>query len=309
MEKFVFNDETVENSYGFKIKTSGIELERFLANPVMLDDHVNSTNYVIGKWNDTKVESRKLVGVPEFDTEDENAKRIEGKVTRGYIRGCSMGISYDREYMTQLPDGSWVLEKCTLFEVSICAIPSNARSLRLYDAKTQKLLTESEVKLSLQELQGSNPKTTMEKIKLSTAALTALSLDQQPETEQELNAAIATLSQKLTDEKNAHKQTKTELSEIAKTQAKELVKQAKLAGKITEAEVPEWEKMAESNLSLATAALAKIPAKQNLSVSGVPPIEGVGELPKTPDDFEKLSAQQKADFKANHPDEYKALWN
>ncbi|MFY7828361.1 MAG: hypothetical protein ACOVQ4_14635, partial [Flectobacillus sp.] len=66
---------------------------------------------------------------------------------------------------------------------------------------------------------------------------------------------------------------------------------------------------AESNLSLATAALAKIPAKKNLNADGVPPHEeGQGKLPSNPDEFEKLSAQEKADFKANHPDEYKALW-
>lgn len=49
MPRFILNDENVTNSYGFKIKTEGIRLGRFEANPVMLDGHSNMNLSVIGK--------------------------------------------------------------------------------------------------------------------------------------------------------------------------------------------------------------------------------------------------------------------
>ncbi|MFC0182753.1 HK97 family phage prohead protease [Pseudarcicella hirudinis] len=266
-KKFVFNDETVTNSYNFKIKTSGIILNRFSANPVMLADHWNSLDSVIGKWDNISVEGVILSGEPLFDSEDAYAKTIEGKVERGFVIGCSMGISFSRDDMEQQPDGSWLLLRCELFEVSICAVPSNANSLRLYDASTKKLLTGDEVKLQLSFLdenkQNENTEIKMEKITLSVASLMTLGLNEQPKTAAELDTHIATLLQKFTTEQAEHQQTKQKLSSIAETQSKALINEAKLAGKITESEVAEWEKMAKDNYSLAFAALSKIPAKHN----------------------------------------------
>ena len=76
---FVFNDESVANSYGFIIPTSGISLKRFKQNPIMLDSHWNSTKSVLGKWEDVKVENGQLTGVPVFDSEDEDVTKIQGK--------------------------------------------------------------------------------------------------------------------------------------------------------------------------------------------------------------------------------------
>jgi HK97 family phage prohead protease len=310
-KRFIFNDERVTNSYNFKIKTSGINLERFLKNPVMLADHWNDTSNVIGLWENTSVDGFTLGGDSLFDSEDEYAKNIEGKVDRGFIKGCSMGIFYNREDMEQQPDGSWVLLKCTLAEVSICAIPSNANSLRLYDASTQKLLTDDEIKANLSFMTNQpNPTPTMEKIELSVATLVALGLNTQPKNAQEIETHVEKLAGKLKDEQDAHAETKKQLSAIAEGPAKELVKQAKLSGKITESEVAEWEKMAKENYALASSALAKIPAKIDLSKGAKVPV-GDGtedDLPKNQDEFEKLSLDAQLAFKKEHPEAYKALW-
>ena len=82
MPRFILNDENVTNSYGFKIKTEGINLKRFKANPVMLDEHNPSNLSVIGKWTEIKAENGKLSAETEFDLDDENAKVIAGKVER-----------------------------------------------------------------------------------------------------------------------------------------------------------------------------------------------------------------------------------
>ena len=98
MPRFILNDENVMNSYGFKIKTAGIDLKRFEANPVMLDGHNPSNLSVIGKWTEIKAENGKLSADTDFDMEDENAKTIAGKVERGVIKGASMGISFSKKF-------------------------------------------------------------------------------------------------------------------------------------------------------------------------------------------------------------------
>jgi phage head maturation protease len=130
---FAFNDETIENTYGFSIVTSGIDLTRFLKNPVMLSDHYNSNWNVIGKWFDVKKEASVLSGLPDFDTEDTDTAVIAGKVERGYINACSMGIIFDRENLTVVA-GKVILTKCELVEVSIVPVPSNANAVRLMHA-------------------------------------------------------------------------------------------------------------------------------------------------------------------------------
>src|SRR5690606_7903325 len=112
----------------------------------------------------------------EFDTEDEQAKKLEGKVSRGFIKSCSMGVTFDREYMKANPDGTYILKQCELFEVSLVAVPSNANALKLYAPATGQLLGEKEIRLSLQNLESEIKNEKMEKFQLSALALTALCL-------------------------------------------------------------------------------------------------------------------------------------
>jgi HK97 family phage prohead protease len=155
MAKFTLNDETTINTYGFRILNAGINLERFLKNPVMLDEHKQSTENVIGKWINVFVEGVKLTAESDFDVKDEETKVIAGKVERGYIKGCSMGIIFDTKDMRIGNDGIYDLVKCELLEVSICAIPSNANSLSLYSQDGIKI-SEKELHLKLSHLKKSD---------------------------------------------------------------------------------------------------------------------------------------------------------
>ncbi len=128
---FVFNDQNQTNSYGFRIRTAGISLKRFNKNPMMLNQHWNSTESVLGKWENIAVKNDLLLGEPLFDMEDEDAAKISGKVDRGFINSCSMGITFNREDL-KIIGTELVMEKCELYECSIVAVPSNANSIRLY---------------------------------------------------------------------------------------------------------------------------------------------------------------------------------
>ena len=119
---FVFNDQNQANSYGFRILTAGISLKRFNKNPIMLNQHWNSTSNVLGKWESLKVEKDLLLGEPVFDVADEEALKVSGKVDRGFINSCSMGITFKREDL-KIIGTELIMEKCELYECSIVAVP------------------------------------------------------------------------------------------------------------------------------------------------------------------------------------------
>ncbi|EKB60953.1 HK97 family phage prohead protease [Bergeyella zoohelcum] len=127
MEKqtFLVSDES-ENSHGFKVLTEGIDTTQFEKNPIMLYMHERPT--IIGAWENLKKEDGKLYADAIFDTESEKGKEIARQVEQGFLRGASIGITYQKE---DLKNG--VLEKCKLFEISIVDIGSNPNALKLYD--------------------------------------------------------------------------------------------------------------------------------------------------------------------------------
>ena len=316
---FVFNDQNQANSYGFRILTAGISLKRFKKNPMMLNQHWNSTWAVLGKWENLKVEKDLLLGEPVFDVDDEEALKVSGKVDRGFINSCSMGITFKREDL-KIIGTELIMEKCELYECSIVAVPSNANSIRLY-AENGELLKDDEVKqlcLSIQpvsELETPNENQTLEfntidmkKITLSLAVLTALSFDKAtPEVDVE---AVEKAVLKLSNENAELRAEKLKLEAAAETaQEKSIEEMVNLA--ITEGRIPATKKddfvnLAKANFELAKSTIASIPAKVTLSNQIVP---GATTTVATKADFQKLSLDEQLAFKANNAEEYKKLFN
>ncbi|KGO89744.1 HK97 family phage prohead protease [Flavobacterium suncheonense] len=326
IKPFVFNDETVANTYGFYILTEGIDLTRFSKNPVMLSDHWNNNNYVLGKWTDWKKEGALLTGLPDFDVEDEQSAKIKGKVERGYLSGCSMGIIVDRENLTYI-DGKIFLTKCELAEVSIVPVPSNANAVRLMSADG-KVMDDDEIKtLCLSVTDGKQPElnsntdNTMKKIMLSLAAMVALGYDtkalpKEGVEESELDSRVMELAGKVQE-----LQTKNDALELAAKTAKdaaEAEKKTRVTAKVklgvTQGKIGADKEQSFIDLGLSSeealdTALNAIPAKQNFS-AGVHTPSGTDGSPevKNQEDFQKLSAEEQLAFKANKPEEYKKLF-
>lgn len=133
---FVLHDESV-NTYGFRMLTSGVDLEEFKKNPVMLYNH-DSWDMPIGRWENIRIEGAKILADAVFDLKDEKAAKIAQKVEDDFIRGCSVGVwvqesSSDASLMIEGQTGATVL-RWTVREASICNIPSNHNALALYDA-------------------------------------------------------------------------------------------------------------------------------------------------------------------------------
>ncbi len=113
---------------------------------------------VIGRWEDIKIEDGKLTAEAVFDEEDEDGKKIAGKVKRGFLKGCSIGMYV--EYMDVDENGVVTALKAELLEASICAIPSDANAIVLYD-KNRKRLSADDVKqmcLSYKSINTNNMK-------------------------------------------------------------------------------------------------------------------------------------------------------
>ncbi|WP_264548018.1 HK97 family phage prohead protease [Flavobacterium sp. N2820] len=325
LQAFIFNDETQENSYGFSILTEGIDLTRFMKNPVMLSDHWNSNWNVIGKWNDVKKEGAILTGLPEFDTEDTDAALIAGKVERGFIKGCSMGIVFDRENLS-LIGGKVVLTKCELVEVSVVPVPSNANSVRLF-YEDGKVMDEKEIQeLSLSVIPSIiNPELNlkidnMKKIILSAAALMVLGFKDQVPAEgvdaTEVESKILSLSAELEKVKGqnaalelAAKTAKEAQEAAAKLAIEKKVKLAITEGKFGADKEAEMVALGLASESALDTVIGSIMPKQNFSAGVTSPTGAVGTEVKTMDDFQKLSLDAQLAFKNDNPDEYKKLFN
>lgn len=317
---FAFNDETQENSYGFSIPNDGVDLTQFEANPVMLNSHDNSTESVIGRWENVRVENSQLLGDPIFDTEDEEAKKIEGKVSRGFLKAVSMGLGFYMEDLKYI-SGKLFLTKCVLKEVSIVAIPSNSKALRLYDLATGKLFEETELQLQLSHLQQNtlteNKNQHMKQIMLSATVLVALGLAAQPADEAALDAAIVKLKGDYEAEKAGRLTDKTaadlkiaaaelKLKETLEIQNKAVLDEAVDQGKITTEERADF---ADMPLNVLVATFAKIPAKVTLStlVNNKGGKQSIAKEPATFEELMKLSDDEKTAFKNANPTAYAKL--
>jgi len=313
---FIFNDEAVINSYGFVIPTSGISLSRFKKNPVMLNSHYASNSNVLGKWENVKKEKGVLTGNPIFDSEDENVTTIEGKVDRGFINSCSMGVSFNREDLSFIND-QLVLKKCELYEVSIVPIPSNANSIRLYASETGELIKETEIQELCLSLSAVDPKKTTpeknqnskENMKITLTSVAAIALGfaatELEHDAADVNAKIVALNTEKTAAQLALSTIKTAQEAEKLTAIKAEVDLALKSGKIAANKVEEFVNLGIANSTLLTSTLASIPAKASLAAL----VEGNGNTEvKTPEDFQKLSHDAQLAFKAEQPDAYKLLF-
>lgn len=316
MPIFILNDESVMNSYGFRIKTLGIDLKRFEANPVMLDGHNPSNLSVIGRWKDIKVEDGKLTADADFDLEDAHAKTIAGKVERGIIKGASMGISFSKKDFSY-ENGELILQKCSLHEASIVAIPSNAGALRL--TMDGEELSETDIKTLCLSMAQNHKECKSEitqtmKLKLSQLAFIALGFPAtlQEATAEEINTAVLNLEKEkkdleakltISEEKvNAYLKKEEEQKSVL---AHQLVEDAVKDGKITADKKKDFVSLALQNFDLAKSTLDAIPSKKSFS-AGVRTSVGTSAV-ATMEDFQKLSLEEQLAFKNTNPEAYKEI--
>ena len=140
---FVLHDESV-NTYGFRMLTSGVNLDEFRKNPVMLLNH-NDYSLPIGRWENIRIEGGKILADAVFDEKDERAAEVMRKVDNDFIRMASIGAWPPEEksdaYTLMLPGQKYpTVTKWTVREASIVTIGANHNALAFYDKKTQEVI-------------------------------------------------------------------------------------------------------------------------------------------------------------------------
>ena len=176
------------NSYGTRVLTSGMNIEQYRRNPVLLYQH--ERGQVIGYVKDLKVENDELTGELEFDCASELSIRCKKQFEFGSLRMVSVGIdiveySEDEQYIVE-GQKSPTITKSKLFEVSIVDIGANDDAIVLHkDGKRITLGKDGETPLPL--LNKTTPKKTGEMDQRKLALTLGL-----PETADEasINAAI-----------------------------------------------------------------------------------------------------------------------
>lgn len=286
---FVLSDESV-NSHGTWVKTSGINLERFKKNPVMLWSH-DSAFPPIGKWENIRVEGDKLLADAVFDEDDTLAQAFKRKVESGLLKACSIGF-YAKKFSSDVADIKpgqrfETIVEAELIECSLCSVGSNENAMVLMNAEGERLEMNERgfVALGMRLIEGNNNKIANS----MSEELTQLKADLQAKEDElvELRAF-----------KQAQEQAEKERLEESR---KELIENAINERKINATVKQVWLKLAELDFETTKLALADMPSIDSIHPKG----EGKQFESKT---FSQLSDAEKVELKRKDFDKFKELY-
>lgn len=115
------------NSYGFRVLTSGMDVEQYKRNPVLL--YMHERGNVVGYVNDLKVENDEITGELMFDCASEQSERCQKQFEFGSLRMVSAGLEIieTSEDPSLLVPGQTrpTITKSRLFEVSVADVGAN----------------------------------------------------------------------------------------------------------------------------------------------------------------------------------------
>lgn len=97
-------------------------LDDYKMNPIVLANHTNTVESVVGKTVDAKVDNNGLwVRVQLSNSQDSFTQMVRSKVQEGLLRAFSIGGLFQYDYPK--------IKKVKLLEISIVPIPANSQSL------------------------------------------------------------------------------------------------------------------------------------------------------------------------------------
>ena len=127
------------NSYGFRVLTSGANLEQYQRNPVLL--YMHERGKVIGVMTDLKVENGEITGEPVFDEASELSRQCKKQYEVGSLRMVSAGLdpieTSDSPEMLVEGQTRPTVTKWKLVEVSLVDIGANDDAIVLWSDGTR----------------------------------------------------------------------------------------------------------------------------------------------------------------------------
>ena len=280
MKTFILCDSSRVNSYGFRTNVDGIDLTRFNANPVMLYRH-NSED-VIGRWENVRVEDGKLMADAVFDDEDELARKVKGKVERGFVKGCSIGINIVN--MQADAEGVWVAEQTELMEASVCAIPADAGAVVLMNANHKRLSLE-EAKLEIEHhLNSDNIMTKATQTPPVDNAQLAAQIEEQTAQIAALNAQLAESNEALAARDAEIASLNQRIVELRSNAIQDYLQRAADDGRIEASEIENFARLAANDYDTVRSIIDARPVKATMSLA-----DQAKEKNKSKTDFASLS--------------------
>jgi HK97 family phage prohead protease len=291
--KFILSDSSKANCYGFRVDLSGLDTSRFSANPVML--YMHDAAKVIGRWDSVTVSGDKLTALSVFDTEDTFAKEVAGKVERGFLRACSIGLLIHKICEV---NGELVVTKSELMEASIVSVPADSGAVVLYDAN-RKIISFDQARLNIEKLENQKFNI-MEKEKFELPHTTLVSLGITGEvTPRSVELAVAEKDRRISELEAEIKKKNDEAIDA-------FLSAAVKSGKIKEAEKPVFLKLAATDFESvkflidakpeqASASLADMTKKTTLA-AGREDWNYIKWMKEDPEGLKKLKADNPKEF-------------
>ncbi len=265
---FILHDESV-NTYGFRMLTSGVNLDEFRKNPVMLLNH-NDYSLPIGRWENIRIVGGKILADAVFDEKDERAAEVMRKVDNDFIRMASIGAWPPEEksdaYSLMLPGQRYpTVTKWTVREASIVTIGANHNALAFYDKSTQEVI-DLTVAGAIVRLMDNSPKT------LNMSLLTQKLNLHDTANESEIVSAVQNLMDDNARLKSENKtladaidKANADRDEANKAEAVRLVDAAILTGKLDAKAKDATLAMFDKDFDNAKAMLEAIPERQSIA--------------------------------------------
>lgn len=296
MNKVVISTPSL-NSYGTRVLTSGIDIEQYKKNPILLYMHRRGEreDAPIGRVEDVHIEGEKLVGSLVFDEKDAFSRKVAQKWADGFLRMVSAGLT-----IIELSDDPAVLlpgqrrmtiTKSKLDEVSVVDIGANDDALALYNAEGGRITLAQGDDLSLPLLQTTPTPNTSQS--MNEKIVLALGLSKEA-TEEQVLGAIAQMKEK------SEASDKLTLS-LVTAQVDEAIRQGRISAEARETYLQIGLTLGCDQLSIALSAHT---APQRPSTL-------VAEKNTAPTTYIRLSdipIDQLEQYKQEHPEDYARLY-
>lgn len=267
---FVLHDESV-NTYGFRMLTSGANLEEFRKNPVLFLNH-KDWELPIGRWENIRIEGTRILADAVFDENDEEAIKVMKKVETDFVRMASIG-AWPPEEVSDAPElklpGQTMptVTRWTVREASVVTIGANHNALVMYDRQTGKQIDLTDA-TSVVRLMDINIHSNTENMNENLKGVLKL---QDSATEAEVVGAVKTLianNDRLSEENRVLKEEKAEQERIRmeaqRAEGVALVDAAVKDGRIDAAGRNAYLALFDKDFESAKAVLAAIPYRKSV---------------------------------------------
>jgi hypothetical protein len=300
-----------KNSHGFGVLTSGISLDRYKKNPIVLLNHDIASPIGIAESLQFTGEEASVVVVID-DTDDAFLQKTARDINKNLLKGLSLCIEPDMSSVKTgvegFPPDLPVITRSILMELSVTPLPANENCLRFTHNGSNFSAKDVLLKLS----SHLNTPKTMNRLLLSVIPVLGLKAGS---TEDDAIASLAKLSadmEELTSLRKAKADWEKKETELKLSAVNQLVDEAVGKGKILRTQREDFVTLGLGDFETTKRTLDALPARKSMAEQtdeGQPADSADKHEGKTFKQLMRESPETLTRLKANNPGKYKELFN